>query len=915
MNCKILKYIFALLMLLQLGGCREEDFGGDPTAQDGPCSGTIAIDLTPFAGAVRTRALDMEDGATININTLWIGVYNKETGRKIGSTVDQTRRRLTTGVIAKNQITVDFYSESANPEVCIVGVANFDGVKDAAGNPIVSLLDEADTWNALMELSVDAESAYAGDKGQAEGASAPFLMGYFLNATGLTRAPKFNQFQKSDGVAMYPATAQEAMKARLNGTLDTDRDIYVPAGALVLRRLVSNVKVNIVPGDGVTVSNISYKVFNMPSTLYLAQRRTDTESPSNHSTWQSRSPNYADRFVASDGSLLRSGAYYDSDWTSVDDPTFSFQHFENKHWGAPGVTTFSQREAKTTGGRFAALCPGDQAPYNNYGSYFKIKMTVTDASGRMGDVEYTIHEGLCNNDNGQTTDDDAERYRDFASFRNNNYTYTINVNGINKIIVNAESDEEGSDHLNGQQGSIWEVEYAGEKNRIPNTGGTYGNMRFDANANLAMRFYWNDRNGNLYDYAYINMADQTLLQRVLADSSLAKVWPVTTSTKFLTSPAQIPAAINGIFTITTSSGASYTLSQFLSLGSYSASEDYHISIGAYDTDEIEGNPRVYMRALYLMDTNKIHVDRYDGCSMAGKIYAAEQYPEANYTPFSLSDADMIWHNAFHDDAGQAGYKWCGTTYSRVYLTWIHHTEARGYVINVDGKTFRIDDASQYVEQWNGKDIVKYPLYTTDFSVGKHDVTFTPIVDENVYQPVAYTATGALDLISPEWWVKSTPGLKDINTNGKTKFDYEFYGLEYSQTNSTANASSKGSYISYGGGPNLTDRVLRIFVTKSGEMTSYVRSNLTDGVKTDSKDRFAEIMIVYEDQVGKITINDLRNGLYPDQYWKAANPLTRDGTISRYDTKHNHFTLDRPAYVYFCNNNGNALYYGFKYVPD
>lgn len=900
--------------MLPLAGCRDDDFGSNGNEEEGPRRGTISIDLTPLAGAPRSRSLDMNDGASVTLQNLWIAVYNVKTGQKIGSTTDWNRRVLTTGVVAKNQLTVNFASDYSNPEVCIVGVANFDGVTDSSGTPIIDLLEQADNWNVLMALDVDAASAYAGEKGEAAGASSPFLMGYFLNATGVTRSPKFDQFQKRDSVCMYPAAAHNAMKARLLGSLDTDNDIYVPAGALVLRRLVSGVNVNIEPGPGVEVSNVSYRVFNMPTTVFLAQRCTDTTSPTDYEKWTQRSPNAADRFVRSDGSMATE-VYYDGEWTTTDNLSFSFQHFENKHWGTQGLQSFSEREEKTANGLFAALCPGGEAPYNNYGSYFKIRMTVKDAGGRISEVEYTIHEGLCNNENGQTTESD-ERYRDFSSFRNNNYTYTINVNGINQIAVNATSDEDGLSHQFGQEGSIWTVEYATDSKVIPKDGGTFGNMKFDANSKVAMRFCWNDGKSNNYDITYIPGVNQSMSLRILNDNTLANVWPSTSATMLLSNPSQIPDAVNSVFTIVSSTGASYNLRQFLSRPSYSPAETFQVRVNSYDTGEqIQGNPRSFMRALYLIDTNKLNIDGYDGCSMSGLIYVAEQYPETEFKAVQLNDEDMIWHNAYRDNAAQAGHKWCGTTYSRVYLSWVHLEEAKGYTVSIDGKSYRINNVDQYLDIWNGKNVIQYPLYTTEFAAKKYDVTITPIVDENIYQAVPYTATQGLDLITPEWWVKSTPGLKDIDTKGKTKFNYEFYGLEYIQDNSTVSASTKGSYISFGGGPNLTNRILRIFITKSGELTSYVRSNLGDGGKNDSKSRYAEIMVVYEDQMDYITINDLRNGLYPEQYWKAASELTRVSDMNRYDTKHIHFDIDRPAYVYFCNDNGNALYFGFKYEPD
>lgn len=65
-------------------------------------------------------------------------------------------------------------------------------------------------------------------------------------------------------------------------------------------------------------------------------------------------------------------------------------------------------------------------------------------------VEYTIHLG----DFGKSTDD-SRNYGDFSVMRNYSYTYTVNVLGVDKIIVEAQR-AGGEEYQNGAEGSIYD---------------------------------------------------------------------------------------------------------------------------------------------------------------------------------------------------------------------------------------------------------------------------------------------------------------------------------------------------------------------------------------------------------------------------------------------------------------------------
>lgn len=66
-------------------------------------------------------------------------------------------------------------------------------------------------------------------------------------------------------------------------------------------------------------------------------------------------------------------------------------------------------------------------------------------------VEYTIHLG----DFGKSTDD-SRNYGDFSVMRNYSYTYTVNVLGVDNIIVEAQKTGGEVDYQNGAEGSIYD---------------------------------------------------------------------------------------------------------------------------------------------------------------------------------------------------------------------------------------------------------------------------------------------------------------------------------------------------------------------------------------------------------------------------------------------------------------------------
>lgn len=897
-------YIITLMLLGCAAACSDDLIADDTPATDTSFTGKLTINVAAGTAGVSARSVNLNDGATVNVNSLWIGVFDRETGKRVGRTrIDGFNRTLASGTPARNMVTVDFYSDRANPEVFVVGIANFEDVTTWDKTPIIDAIEAADSWGELVEIDVDAVSAYAGDKGENNVSQTPFLMGYYLESAGMTRVPKFNQFEGSEAVSIYPENAAGAMTIKL--VTDDAGEIYVPAGALTLRRLVANVNVNLVPGPGIEITDVSYRVFNRPQVVYLVQRRTDTTAGRAFTDWQHMSPNRADYFVTSTGKMGSEPAYVDDDnWrtdVSTDGKSFSFQHFENKHWGFGDIASFSAREARNADGTLKALSPGGAAPYNNYAAYFKVRMHVVDRNtGRNGDITYTIHEGLCNTDDGRKAETDDIKLKDFGCFRNVNYSYTVNVNGMEKIVVNAAMESEDENHNNGQEGNVWQIIYAnGDNGQIPEEGGTYGTVKFNASAIPAFRLYGADADGNRFDLCY-NFPEK-------GEMFLGGFWPdrepETVFTNDLSDLRKLPASVLNGLKITDGS-RDYTIEQFLT--NFDSSKTYSFKFDTY-IGPWEDEPRENMRALYLFDRNELRED-FDGCSSFGKVYVAEQYPRDTRPTLSFNKSNAMGHTALHSISEN---KWCGTVNSEIDLIWAHDTAFEGYYIEIAGYREKIakEQLATYLKTVSGKQAVVYP-YISDRVAGSetpYDVTITPIPANKSYKGAATVISGQLAVYPSKWIIKSTPLWKDLDINGKTQIDVEYRGLELFQTNSTKNGSVKGSYLSFGGSSNLTDRVLRFYTVKSGKLTVTVCSNATlpSGAASNSIDTSRYMLanlVKYDEQGKQVVLNTISR---EDEHVCYSNTTCQRS----FD-----LVIDEPCWVYITMSGGNIRVYDITYTP-
>lgn len=424
-------------------GCSDElDY---PTIIKEGYPATIKVNVSLPEMTPITRA-DMQAGKDTEVNSLWIGVYStsslKRTGRKEITGAGQMGEHN-----ASSQVEIDAKTGYSY----IVAVANYKGRNclDSNGEKksYEKALEEADTFEKFQGIS-----AMFNDDGDIN-VSTP------LNALLMS-----GHYIEGDCDGSYT----EATKA----AIDTDKTL---TGSIHLRRLMSQVKFNVTYNtDNISdFQVISYQVKKVPNQSWLYE---STDGPSN--VGDSR------KVVESVESYQSSQVFTQLNETDItvknEDGkeetkrgyTFDWWQYENKRTGKDWVSQYSERELEyknsdgTNSEKYKSLLADSKESEtipsvvsNNNATFLELKVRMTmkkDYAGesdlptnyqRTVDATYTIHLGYCEGEG-------AAKARDFNCRRNAKYTYIVNVNNVNDIKVEAESDVEKTP---GAEGIITDV--------------------------------------------------------------------------------------------------------------------------------------------------------------------------------------------------------------------------------------------------------------------------------------------------------------------------------------------------------------------------------------------------------------------------------------------------------------------------
>ncbi|MBP3511060.1 MAG: hypothetical protein J6K19_03345 [Prevotella sp.] len=404
---------------------------------------TLRIEMPQMA--VRTRS-DISDADASKVDNVWVGIYDAKTGkRKTALTVTKNEAP---GEHNPKLLVERIETTSGMSHIAAVANAgsNFGVMTDDPGaklRTVASLLKEADTWEKFQRIVI----------AQTQSGNVNTPIGS-LPMSGIYYAEK-----KAD-----PENWVEANQT----------PYYIPAGdnitlpgAVHLRRMLSQSRFNVIAGDNITVTPISWQVFNVPDVSYIYEHETNaTDDIEDNSDEKYNVPSgLFHQFEKAKAKL--------SDGTEKDCMTFDFWQMENKHDGLEktyedngdyyGAETYADRErewkADDTGantGVYKSLCSSPEGGTYNNATYVEIKAKVeyyvtidadsktetvveegtAGAVHRIGYSTYTVHLGYCEGT------DESEKARDFNCRRNTKYTYNVTIEGLNKIKVEAETDGE-----------------------------------------------------------------------------------------------------------------------------------------------------------------------------------------------------------------------------------------------------------------------------------------------------------------------------------------------------------------------------------------------------------------------------------------------------------------------------------------
>lgn len=479
-SVSIRKFFGAALCMAALSAafsCADDDACIDPAvSEDRPTE--VSLSWSTSDMDLRTRAAISEE-AEHTVNSLWIGIYDYATGRikKLSWTdADGTAVESLTGRFIEPNVTIGDHVLNPTDAVRlhtlsgrsrIVAVANVDNygksshaeLRDWGTVPLRDLLKQCDTWEKYCSVAA---------------------LAFTPGTDGMLNVPNITLTDANMPMAgiYYPLLDHNQGSADpVDWTDDAVNCVDLPAGAVKLpgtihlRRLHAYVDFRIIPAENITFEPISWVVHNVPYASYCQERSGAEQNAGDAALLGS---DYEDNYASS--RLSRVFERRDDLGAQKNESglQFSYYQFENKHTALAksaeadytGAAVYKDRErewknaAAANTGIYKSLTASPAGDANNMASYVEIQAKVTyhikgqqadgtggtitsaddpDAKPRMGFATYTVHLGYCEGKNAAGGPTEATA-RDFNCRRNTRYTYTVRINGLNDIVVEAISD-------------------------------------------------------------------------------------------------------------------------------------------------------------------------------------------------------------------------------------------------------------------------------------------------------------------------------------------------------------------------------------------------------------------------------------------------------------------------------------------
>lgn len=456
---RLSKYLITCIFvftILQLSSCSDEtDFNIPSKVVEGEPA-RITLNIAASHMSIQTRevgnaTMDPADSRANIINSLWVGIFNKSTGKRLGVfTLDQatlSTLHQTNGNITINDI------PSYSGECYIVGVANYtnrNGITtydNTQWKSIAQLLEDADTWEKYKSIVriLDEPTTQRG--------------GNDLIMSGV--------YQSSDNDSEFESKLEEDGDPPTVVIYPGNNDL---TGRIHLRRLDSYIRVNLKPGPNINFTPQSWQIINMPATAFIHEQNGNA---SDLKRVADKMPNGFEGVTYFNSNTYSQGTFHSifggNDNKTITGYWFDFYQMENKHTGLETVKNYNDRERefkyndlntgwyeslvsspnisekatikyKETDGEIAnnnatfIVITGDVDYYyyiDTNNNHIPASANTENATHRIATVTWTIHLGYCEGS------DEEKKAKDFNCKRNSNYTYNITVNGVDNIRLEA----------------------------------------------------------------------------------------------------------------------------------------------------------------------------------------------------------------------------------------------------------------------------------------------------------------------------------------------------------------------------------------------------------------------------------------------------------------------------------------------
>lgn len=415
-------WIVALIVVV-FSGCTDEIEYPDDEGAGRPVTLSVNVRLPEMTRISRS---DMAAGLDGRVESLWIGVYSASSQKRTG---EYSNKDLNASPTHENMESVKI--DALTGRSYIVAVANFEGRSAHNGTEVVSLeqaLSDADTWEKFNNLSTMFDTD--GDINADVPLNVLLMSGHYIDGTH----------------ANGDHTQIEAVTIPATGTLP---------GAIHLRRTISQVRFNVTynPDNIEDFEIVGWTVHNVPNQCWVYEHTGGTLNAGDLRTVGTKG---SYQHTPTTNVVTHDGNKYSFDWWQVENKRTGLEPPES-HNKKGDYYSYREEEFKTDAGlntgKYKSLVTAVDAEdlSNNNATFVELRVRMTlkvkengqplvdengqPISSRVVDGVYTVHLGYCEGSG-------KSKAQDFNCRRNSKYTYSVTINNVNDILVEARKEGE-----------------------------------------------------------------------------------------------------------------------------------------------------------------------------------------------------------------------------------------------------------------------------------------------------------------------------------------------------------------------------------------------------------------------------------------------------------------------------------------